>query len=74
MDSLIINGGVMKVDVALKLISFGVINIYIFQVKVFFLFSMVINIILNFFIVDFISDLIFLVFTIIIHVFFYNHC
>jgi hypothetical protein len=64
----------MKVDVALKLISFGVINIYIFQVKVFFLFSMVINIILNFFIVDFISDLIFLVFTIIIHVFFYNHC
>jgi hypothetical protein len=70
MDSLILNGGVMKVDVALKLLSFGVDNIYIFQVKVFFSFFVVTNIILVFFnIVDFMSNLFFLVFIIIIHVF-----
>jgi hypothetical protein len=38
MDPLILNGGVTKVDVTLKLLSFGINNIYIFQVKVFFFF------------------------------------
>jgi hypothetical protein len=35
---LILNDGVIKTNVALKLLSFGANNVFVFQVKVFFLF------------------------------------